>query len=111
MADGRSPITRATRIVRPLLIGQGMNDVRVKPQESKQIVNVLQQRGTPVTYVTFSDEGHGFVREENRLAFTAVMEAFLALHLGGNVEPVSDAFIGSTIQFEAGHELIPGLPV
>jgi len=107
----RSPITRAERIVRPLLIGQGMNDVRVKPQESEQIVNVLQQRGTPVTYVTFSDEGHGFVREENRLAFTAVMEAFLARHLGGNVEPVGDAFAGSTIRFEAGQELIPGLPI
>jgi Prolyl oligopeptidase family len=87
-----------------------MNDVRVKPQESEQIVNVLQQRGIPVTYVTFSDEGHGFVREENRLAFSALMEAFLARHLGGNVEPVGDAFVGSTIRFEAGQELIPGLP-
>ena len=107
----RSPITRAQRIVRPLLISQGMNDVRVKPQESEQIVSVLLQRGIPVTYLTFSDEGHGFVREENRLAFTAVMEAFLARHLGGKVEPVGDAFDGSTIRFEAGRELIPGVPM
>jgi dipeptidyl aminopeptidase/acylaminoacyl peptidase len=105
----RSPITRAEQIVRPLLIIQGKNDPRVKPQESDQIVNVLQQRGIPVTYITFSDEGHGFVREENRLACTAVMEAFLACHLGGDVEPVGDAFLGSTIQFEAGQELILGM--
>ena len=62
----RSPITRAERILRPLLIAQGLNDVRVKPQKSEQIVNVLQRHEIPVTYVTFSDEGHGFVREENR---------------------------------------------
>jgi hypothetical protein len=34
------------------------------------------------------------VREENRLAFSAVMEAFLARYLGGSVEPVGDAFRG-----------------
>jgi dipeptidyl aminopeptidase/acylaminoacyl peptidase len=106
----RSPITRVDRIARPLLIIQGMNDVRVKPQESEQIVNALRQRRIPVTYATFADEGHGFVREENRLAFSAVMEAFLACHLDGSAEPVGDAFNGSTIKFEAGRELIPGLP-
>jgi dipeptidyl aminopeptidase/acylaminoacyl peptidase len=105
----RSPITRAERIVRPLLIVQGMNDVRVKPQESEQIVDALRQRDIPVTYMTFSDEGHGFVREENRLAFSAVMEAFLARHLGGAIEPVGDAFSGSTIQFGTGRDLIPGM--
>ena len=106
----RSPIRWAERIVRPLLIIQGMNDVRVKPHESEQIVEALRQRAIPVTYATFADEGHGFVREENRLAFSAVMEAFLARHLGGSAEPVGDAFNGSTIKFETGYELIPGLP-
>jgi acetyl esterase/lipase len=105
----RSPITRADRIARPLLIIQGMNDVRVKPQESEQIVHALQQRGIPVTYATFADEGHGFVREENRMAFSAVMEAFLGCYLGGGVEPVGNAFEGSSIKFETGAELIPGL--
>ena len=107
----RAPSTRAERIVRPLLIAQGLNDVRVKPQESQQIVNVLQQHGIPVTYATFSDEGHGFVREKNRLAFAAVVEAFLARHLGGRAEPVGNAFIDSTLRFEAGQELIPGLSI
>jgi hypothetical protein len=69
----------------------------------------LRSRDIPVTYATFGDEGHGFVREPNRLAFSAVMEAFLAQHLGGAVEPVGDAFDGSSIQFVAGQELIQGL--
>jgi len=105
----RSPLNRADRIVRPLLIGQGANDVRVKLSESDQIVAAMRERGVPVTYVFYSDEGHGFGRVENRRSFTAVVEAFLAKHLGGRVEPVGDDFAGSTIDIKAGRELIPGL--
>jgi dipeptidyl aminopeptidase/acylaminoacyl peptidase len=105
----RSPLNRADRIVRPLLIGQGANDVRVKPSESDQIVAAMRERGVPVTYVFYSDEGHGFGRVENRRSFTAVVEAFLAKHLGGRLEPVGDDFAGSTIDIKAGRELIPGL--
>jgi dipeptidyl aminopeptidase/acylaminoacyl peptidase len=102
-------LTHADKIVRPLLIGQGMRDVRVTPKESEQIVQAMQERRIPVTYVTFPDEGHGFVRQENRVAFSAVAEAFLAKHLDGQAEPIGDALAGSTIKFEVGRELIPGL--
>jgi len=105
----RSPLNHVGRIVRPLLIGQGANDVRVKPAESEQIVAAMQARGIPVTYVFYSDEGHGFRRPENRRAFMAVAEMFLARHLGGRFEPVGDDFAGSTIEFRAGRDLIPGL--
>jgi dipeptidyl aminopeptidase/acylaminoacyl peptidase len=107
--EERSPLNYADRIVRPLLIGQGANDVRVKASESEQIVAVMQRHGTPVTYVFYPDEGHGLVRAENRRSFAAVAEAFLAAHLGGRCEPVGDDFDGSTIEFRAGRELIPGL--
>jgi dipeptidyl aminopeptidase/acylaminoacyl peptidase len=105
----RSPLNRVDRIVRPLLIGQGANDVRVKASESEQIVKAMQARNIPVTYVYYSDEGHGFRRPENRRSFTAVVEMFLAKHLGGRSEPLSDDFAGSTIEFKAGRELIPGV--
>ena len=59
--------------------------------------------------VTFADEGHGFVRPENRMAFTAVTEAFLAKHLGGRYQPIGDDFSGSTLKVETGGELVPGL--
>jgi dipeptidyl aminopeptidase/acylaminoacyl peptidase len=107
--EERSPLNRADRIVRPLLIGQGANDVRVKPSESEQIVAAMQKHRIPVTYVYYPDEGHGFRRPENRRSFAAVAEAFLATHLGGRCEPVGDDFNGSTIEFRAGRELIPGL--
>jgi len=49
-------------------------------------------------------------RVENRRAFTAVAEMFLARHLGGRYEPIRDDFKGSTIEFKTGRDLIPGLP-
>jgi dipeptidyl aminopeptidase/acylaminoacyl peptidase len=105
----RSPLTFVDRIVRPLLIGQGANDVRVTPEESDQIVAAMQKRNIPVTYVYYKDEGHGFRRPENRRSFTAVVEAFLAQHLGGRFEPVGEDFAGSSIEFRAGRNLIPSL--
>ncbi len=105
----RSPLTHVDRIARPLLIAQGLNDVRVRAAESEQIVAAMRARGLPVTYVTFPDEGHGFARPENRRAFGAVAELFLAQHLGGGAEPVGDAFAGSSIRVEAGRDLVRGL--
>jgi len=102
----RSPLNYVDRIVRPLLIAQGANDVRVKPSESDQIVEAMRQRKIPVTYVWYSDEGHGFSRVQNRRSFYAVTEHFLAKHLGGRAEPVGDDFKGSTIEFKAGRELV-----
>jgi dipeptidyl aminopeptidase/acylaminoacyl peptidase len=105
----RSPLTYAGRVTRPLLIAQGLRDVRVTPVESAQFVKALQEGGIPVTYLTFSDEGHGYDRQENRLAVSAVAEQFLAQHLGGRAEPVGGAFNGSTIAFQVGKDLIAGL--
>ena len=105
----RSPLTHVDRIKRPLLIAQGMNDVRVVAAESEQIVRAMEQRKIPVTYVTFPDEGHGFSRQENRFAFNAIVEQFLAKHLGGRAEPIGDAFAGSSLKIETGRDLIPGL--
>jgi len=105
----RSPLTYVERIRKPLLIGQGANDPRVKRTESDQIVKAMLEKGIPVTYVVFPDEGHGFARPENRLSFNAVAEAFLARFLGGLAEPIGDDFEGSTITVETGVEEVPGL--
>jgi dipeptidyl aminopeptidase/acylaminoacyl peptidase len=105
----RSPLTYIDRAVRPILIAQGMQDVRVVAAESEQMVAALKQRGVPVTYITFPDEGHGFARPENRMAFYAITESFLAKHLGGRSQPVGDDFKGSSLKVETGGELVPGL--
>lgn len=105
----RSPLTYADHIRRPLLIGQGANDPRVKQSESDQIVAAMQEKNIPVTYALYPDEGHGFARPENNLSFFAVTEAFLAEHLGGRYEPLGADLAGSSLTAPAGAEYVPGL--
>jgi dipeptidyl aminopeptidase/acylaminoacyl peptidase len=97
LIENASPLFKAGKIVRPLLIGQGANDPRVKQAESEQIVAAIEKNGGKVIYVLYPDEGHGFARPENRIDFNARAEAFLAQNLGGRAEPVQgDKYPGST---------------
>jgi len=102
----RSPLHKADKICRPLLIGQGANDPRVKQSESDQIVEAMKTHGIPVTYVVFPDEGHGFAKPTNRIAFNAITENFLATVLGGRAEPIAGEVEGSSAQILAGAELL-----
>ena len=86
----RSPLGKADKIVKPLLIGQGANDPRVKQAESDQIVEAMRKNKKEVLYVVYPDEGHGFARPENRLHFFAITEEFLAKHLGGRAESIAE---------------------
>jgi dipeptidyl aminopeptidase/acylaminoacyl peptidase len=88
--EERSPLTKVGAIKKPLLIGQGANDPRVKQAESDQIARAMRAAGKEVRYVVYPDEGHGFARPENRLHFYAIAEEFLAKHLGGRAEPAGD---------------------
>ncbi len=109
LLKSRSPVYRAAAITKPLLIGQGANDPRVNQAESDQIVAAMQARKIPVTYVVFPDEGHGFARPQNTIAFNAVVEQFLKGCLGGRSEPIGEALKASTAQVTAGAEFTPGL--
>ncbi len=104
-----SPLYKADQIIRPLLIGQGANDPRVKQAESDQIVSAMQAKKIPVTYVLYPDEGHGFAKPNNRIGFNAVAEAFLGKCLGGRVEPLGETVRESTAQVVQGAENVPGL--
>ncbi|WP_052667719.1 alpha/beta hydrolase family protein [Nitriliruptor alkaliphilus] len=83
----RSPLSKADQVARPLLIAQGANDPRVKQAESEQFVAALTEQGIDHEYLLFEDEGHGFVKPENKMRFYAATESFLAKHLGGRQEP------------------------
>jgi dipeptidyl aminopeptidase/acylaminoacyl peptidase len=93
-----SPLSRVDAIRRPLLIAQGANDPRVKQAESDQIVAAMHEHQIPVTYVLFPDEGHGFARPVNRLAFMALTEEFLMAHLGGRAQDRGSVVEESTAQ-------------
>ena len=109
MLKARSPVFAAGDIRRPLLIGQGTNDPRVNRNEPDQIVAAMKAKGIPVTYLLADDEGHGFQRPEDNLAFFGVAEQFLAKCLGGRAEPLGDVMKASDIHVETGGELIGGL--
>jgi dipeptidyl aminopeptidase/acylaminoacyl peptidase len=85
-----------------MLIFHGLNDVRCKIAESDAIVAAMQTKHIPVTYVVYPDEGHGFSRDENRLSYSAIAEAFFAKHLGGRCEPVGNDLEGSSHEVRAG---------
>ena len=93
-----SPLYHVDNIKVPLLIGQGANDPRVKQAEADQIAFSMEAKGIPVEYVLYPDEGHGFVRPENRIDFNGRVEQFLATHLGGRAEDFANVE-GSTAQF------------
>ena len=81
-----------------MLIGQGANDPRVKQAEADQIAFSMSEKGIPVEYVLYPDEGHGFARPENRIDFNGRVEKFLAKHLGGRAEEFTEVE-GATARF------------
>lgn len=104
-----SPLYKAGQITKPLLIAQGANDPRVKQSESDQIVGAMQAAGIPVTYVLYPDEGHGFARPENNIAFFAIAENFLATCLGGRAEPLGDVLKPASAEIVEGAAHVQGL--
>ncbi|MGB5777463.1 MAG: prolyl oligopeptidase family serine peptidase, partial [Allopontixanthobacter sediminis] len=109
MLKERSPLYSADKITKPLLIGQGANDPRVNQAESDQIVAAMKEKGIPVTYVLYPDEGHGFAKPSNNIAFNAITENFLATCLGGRAEPIGDTVKESTAKIVEGADFVQGL--
>jgi len=77
----KSPLFHAEKIVRPLMVLQGANDPRVLKVESDEIVAAVRANGVPVDYIVFEDEGHGFVKKNNREEGYTRILAFLDQHL------------------------------
>ena len=97
--DAISPIQYVDRIKRPLLLGHGANDPRVKLSESETIAAAMAKRKLPVDFVVFPDEGHALTNPRNALAMTALQEAFLSQHLGGRAEPFGTSLEQSSMQW------------
>ena len=76
-----SPVFHVDKIKTPLLVVQGANDPRVNIDESDQIVSSLRSRGIDVPYLVKYDEGHGFMKEENKFEFYQTMLGFLWKYL------------------------------
>lgn len=76
-----SPLFHANRIQRPMLVIQGANDPRVLKVESDELVAAIRANNVPVEYVVFPDEGHGFLRKQNRIDASEAYLRFLNQYL------------------------------
>ncbi len=76
-----SPLYNTDKIKTPLMVIQGANDPRVLQIESDEIVAGAKKNGTPVEYVLFPDEGHGFVKKENQIKAAGETLKFLDKYL------------------------------
>src|SRR5262249_6892604 len=81
LLDKLSPIYKLNRIKAATMVQHGANDTNVPVIEAEQIVDNLKQRGVPVDYILFPDEGHGFRKIPNRIRSTVEMVRFFKEHL------------------------------
>lgn len=76
-----SPVWEVAKIQRPLLISHGLLDDRVHPLQSEELVEALKREGKVFEYITYPDEGHGFLKRRNKIDFYTRLERFLDWYL------------------------------
>lgn len=76
-----SPLANAAAIRAPVLMAYGGADRRVPLIHGERMRDALVRQGTPVEWVEYPEEGHGFMREANRFDFYRRVAAFLGKHL------------------------------
>jgi dipeptidyl aminopeptidase/acylaminoacyl peptidase len=60
----RSPLHHLDRLTRPVAFFHGLEDKVTPPNQATAIVEALRQKGVPVAFLAFPDEGHGFRHAE-----------------------------------------------
>ena len=66
--QARSPINHLDRFRTPLIIFQASEDPVVPPNQAVMILEALRSRQTPVAYLEFAGEAHGFRRSDSIIA-------------------------------------------
>jgi len=64
--EASSPLKYIRNETAPLLVMQGINDIRVPKEEAEQVVSILKAEGRTVDAIYFPEEGHGFVKREHQ---------------------------------------------
>jgi dipeptidyl aminopeptidase/acylaminoacyl peptidase len=61
----RSPLAHTELLRVPVIFFQGDEDLVVPPSQTELMVEALKKNGTPVGYLLFSGEQHGFRKSQN----------------------------------------------
>jgi dipeptidyl aminopeptidase/acylaminoacyl peptidase len=82
MLKASSPLANATRIKAPVLMAYGGQDRRVPPVHGERMRDALQKQGTPVEWIEYGDEGHGFMVEARNYELQTRIARFLDANIG-----------------------------
>jgi dipeptidyl aminopeptidase/acylaminoacyl peptidase len=77
-----SPLENASKIKAPVLMVYGGSDRRVPIVHGERMRDALEKQKTPVEWVNYPEEGHGFMLESNRMDFYKRVAAFLRRNIG-----------------------------
>ncbi|MBI5693351.1 MAG: S9 family peptidase [Verrucomicrobia bacterium] len=83
-----SPVHFADRVVAPVLMAYGKNDVRVHIDHGFDMERALKKAGKTYEMIIEDEEGHGFRMEERRIGFFTAVDRFLKKYVpppGGSV--------------------------
>ncbi|MDJ0742492.1 MAG: prolyl oligopeptidase family serine peptidase [Xenococcaceae cyanobacterium MO_167.B27] len=61
----RSPINFTEKLSCPVIFFQGLEDKVVPPNQAEKMFEAIKNKGLPVAYVVFEDEGHSFRQGAN----------------------------------------------
>lgn len=78
----RSPLHNATKLNKPVLLLQGVDDRIVPRSQAEALVGALEDNGVPHSYVLFEGEGHGFVNPSTIVEALETELAFYGAVLG-----------------------------
>ncbi len=76
-----SPIHKLDQVKAATIVLHGANDTNVPVVEAEQVVDNLKQRGIPVQYILFPDEGHGWRKVPNRIRSTVEITHWFVKYL------------------------------
>ncbi len=86
-----SPIEHAAKVVTPLLITHGENDLRVPIPQADEYYRLLKKLGRTVEFLRYPREGHGITEPAHRLQLDAEQEKWFDTYvLKRPVRPVSE---------------------
>jgi len=76
-----SPLYSLDRIKAPVMVQQGALDTYCKPKQAQQLVDNLKKNGTPCEFILLPDEGHVFLKTDNKVKTTVSMVEFFCRYL------------------------------
>lgn len=77
-----SAIGNAARIKAPVLMAYGSEDVRVPLIHGEKMRDQLRKQGNAVEWMVMTGEGHGWVKESNRILWGETVYRFVERHIG-----------------------------